>query len=230
MVRAGFKPVLPPAQNATEPMIYLIGGPPRCGKTIIAKALDGSTHVPWFPVDYLSSLVSQYVPEQEYQARFPLGFLRRQQDRSNDKLYSQHSPAEIVGFYQTQTETVWPGLRAFLEYAGIDRQDFVLEGYQIQPRMIHSLRQQDYYGEIEAVFIYRINESEILDRLKYGNPQDNWVAQNTKNEGTLSSIARMVSGYGEYFQSEAQKYGFPSFNMDKDFGGQTEAAIRSLVG
>ena len=211
-------------------MIYLIGGPPRCGKTVIAKDLAGTTGFSWCPTDYLGSVVSQYIAEDEYPARFPLGHLRRVQERSNDRLYSQHTANEIIGLYQTQAQTVWAGLRAFLEYAAVTKQDFVLDGYQIQPRLIHSLSRHELYADIRAVFIYRTDERAILEGFQHGGSPDDWVARNTEDEKTLPKVARMVIEYGKHFHSEAEKYSFRSFDMDVGFEKQKEAVFAYLMG
>ncbi len=38
-------------------MIYLIGGPPRCGKTTLAKEMSKKLEIPWISSDALEVVV-----------------------------------------------------------------------------------------------------------------------------------------------------------------------------
>jgi len=52
-------------------MIYLIGGPPKCGKTTLARELSRKIKVPWIAVDTLQSIVWAYMDKEERLKKFP---------------------------------------------------------------------------------------------------------------------------------------------------------------
>ena len=47
-------------------MIYLIGGPPKCGKTTLAKKLAGKYQIPWISADTLQNIVWAYTPKEKH--------------------------------------------------------------------------------------------------------------------------------------------------------------------
>jgi len=51
--------------------VYLIGGPPKCGKTTLAKTLSKRLSIPWISADTLQNIASVYIPEEEYEKYFP---------------------------------------------------------------------------------------------------------------------------------------------------------------
>lgn len=43
-------------------MIYLIGGPPKCGKSTDARRLAHHTGAAWLPLDSVESVIYHYLP------------------------------------------------------------------------------------------------------------------------------------------------------------------------
>src|SRR5260221_9708886 len=108
-------------------MIYLIGGSPRVGKSTLAKVLAKEKTIPYISADDLASVITPYIPEQEYQVKLPVSFTRVETNYSNDVFYSKYSAEQIVGFYLRQAETLWPGFRNFIKYVLEFNHDFIVE-------------------------------------------------------------------------------------------------------
>jgi len=208
-------------------MIYLIGGSPRCGKTKVAKALAQKTHIPWFPADYLGSVVFQYVPKDERDAKFPLSAIR-DINPSNDFRYSNYTPEQIVNFYHTQAEAIWSGLEAFIKYATHDEQDFILEGYQITPGLLMRL-DEDTKKSIRAVFLYKKDMEDIESGIKKNVDPGDWLIKNTREESTFAKVAEMISVFGVRTLKEAEKCNMPVFNMDGNFDNKVNEVVSSLI-
>ena len=47
-------------------MIYLIGGPPKCGKTTLAKRLSKSLGIPWVSTDTLQCVIKPYINRKDF--------------------------------------------------------------------------------------------------------------------------------------------------------------------
>lgn len=109
-------------------MIYLIGGPPRCGKTTLSRKLSEQLGISCIPADYLMSVMSPYIPKEDVKERLPRWYARVKTEKSNDRLYAEYKPQEIVDFYLTEAGTYWPGINNFIQYALHDNQDFIIEG------------------------------------------------------------------------------------------------------
>lgn len=208
-------------------MIYLIGGSPRCGKTKVAKALAEKTNFPWFPVDYLGAIVSQYIPEEEYDDKFPLSAIR-EIDPSTDFRYSQYTSEEIVEFYHTQAQTTWPGLKSFIEYAIHDEQDFILEGYQITPSLLAQLDDKTKKN-IRPVFLYKSDETDIEVGIKKNIDPGDWLIKNTKDETTFPKVAKMINVFGQRTLKDAEEFNMPVFNMDGNFDDQVREVVKYLI-
>jgi adenylate kinase family enzyme len=56
--------------------VYLIGGPPKCGKTTLAKIMSKRFSIPWISADTLQNIASVYIPEEEHTKYFPHSIAR----------------------------------------------------------------------------------------------------------------------------------------------------------
>lgn len=73
-------------------MIYLIGGPPRCGKTTLAKEMSKKLRIPWVSTDALEVVTRAYVDKGKWQTLYPYSFVRKKGgNRNNDEFYSSYS-------------------------------------------------------------------------------------------------------------------------------------------
>jgi 2-phosphoglycerate kinase len=136
-------------------MIYLIGGSPRTGKSSLAKALAAKTSIPYISADDIASVITPYIPEQEYPEKLPIRFLRKEVNNSNDAFYSKYSAEDIVGFYLRQAVTLWPGFKNFIQYALADNHDFIIEGWQILPNLVNTIGGSENKEKIRTCFLFK---------------------------------------------------------------------------
>ncbi len=78
-------------------MIYLIGGPPKCGKTTLAKEMLKSFGIPWVSTDTLECVIKPYMHEVDFSKKFPVNY---QRGENNDEKYSESSSDKIIEAYQ----------------------------------------------------------------------------------------------------------------------------------
>ena len=136
-------------------MIYLIGGPPRCGKTTLARELSKRLVIPYVPADYLTSAISPYIPQEDVKERLPRWYARIKTEKSNDRLYAEYTPQEIVSFYLVEAETYWPGIKNFILYALHEGQNFIVEGVQFRPDLVQALLHAEGEDNFNAIFLYK---------------------------------------------------------------------------
>jgi 2-phosphoglycerate kinase len=204
-------------------MLYLIGGAPRCGKTTLARHLAQMLGCSYVPADYLGTAFAHYIPVSELPQRYPAWGTA-----TVDERFATYTAAQIIVNYRTKAATVWPGLRAFCEYALMQRHPMVLDGYQLEPRFIHELIEAYPQHSIAAAVLTRTQAARIRADLARTTDSEDWVGQSTTQPITFSRIAEMVSQYSQFFSAEAARYQLASFDMDAGFHDQIAQAVAYL--
>lgn len=204
-------------------MIYLIGGPPKCGKTTLAKAMSRELHIPWISADTLQNIVWAYTSDESKPDLFPRSHLKGE---SNDEDYSIHSAETIIRSYLGQAKTSYDAISMMAETYLIDEDDFIVEGYQVTPEIADRIHQKYGKEQVRAVFLIRNDAKQFVEDTHKSTTPNDWIIRRTKNESTYPKIAKMVVEYSDYFQKEAKKYDLPVFQMDKNFDDQINTLVK----
>ena len=198
-------------------MLYLIGGPPRCGKTTLGSALAKKHRIPYFSIDHITSVIPPYISAERQDESFPLRALRQQVNNDNDRFFERYSSEEIVNVYLKQSETCWPGIRNFINYAIEDEHQLILEGWQILPHLLQEVPSAKRMDKVQVKYLYKTDVRQIVAGLKANKAENDWVLKNTKEEISFTRIAQMISHFGQRINEEASRYGFEAVNMDVGF-------------
>jgi len=210
-------------------MIYLIGGTPRSGKTILAKKLAKDLNISWMSVDTLEGLTQHFTSSADYKKKFPKNILRERTGGSNDKMYSQFSASKITNAYIAQAKSSQDVIAVLVEWLIGGNRDYIIEGYQVTPRLAANLLKKYGKNNIKAVFLGRKNIEKIVEDAKKGRDPDDWFLKKTRDKSTYPKIGAVISMYSNYIKQEANKYDLRYFNMDKDFRSQIIAAKNYLT-
>ena len=209
-------------------MIYLIGGPPRSGKTTLAKALAKKKSIPYFSMDHVTSIITPYISKKAIKNRLPLRMARQETNYSNDTFYARYSSKKVIGLYLRQAQTFWPGIENFVKYAIQDDHGLILEGWQITPRLASSLVTPENKEKIKVIFLYKIDPKEIISGLKSNKDKNDWAIKNTRCKETFPALAKMLSHFGTHIRVESKKHHFQAINMDIDFKHRIKNALDEL--
>ncbi|MFA5925640.1 MAG: hypothetical protein WC831_01790 [Parcubacteria group bacterium] len=209
-------------------MIYLIGGPPKCGKTTLAKKLSKHLEVQWISADTLQSIAFAYTVKKDVPKKFPWRVARKKAGRGNDLAFSAYSSAQIVRKYRSQAKATWPAIDMVAASEINDRNDYIIEGYQVEPRLADKLTKKYGKKNIRTIFLIRTDKQTLLKDIKKSTTLNDWIKSRTKNEETFGKIAEMISRYGLEIGRETKKYKIPALNMDKNFEGQIREVIKFL--
>jgi len=208
-------------------MLYVIGGPPRTGKTTLASALMRRTSFPYFSIDHIAQAIIPYIPDADHAARLPLRVAIQDSQYSNDAFYTKHSPESIVAFYQQQAATLWSGIEHFIKYALRADHDLIIEGWQILPSRLRSL--VEARDRIRVVFLYKLREADIVSGLKSHRAKNDWVVANTQRQETFIAIGKMISCFGAVTEHEAAANDFRAVNTDSDFQATIMQTVEFLL-
>ena len=212
-------------------MIYLIGGPPRCGKTTVARRLASAVGCSWVQTDWLESAFSAYVPPGEHEPRRLDPGRDVPRESWNDVVYATFSAVEIIAYYRAMAERAWPGVRTMIEYALFDEEDFIIEGYHIDPALVQRFLAAADPGtarEVRAAFLVREDRADILAGIGRGGHKNDWVLTKTRQDATFERIAEMIVQYSVVVRADAERAGFVVHSVDGDFDRQVARAVELL--
>lgn len=205
--------------------VFLIGGPPKCGKTTLAKILSQRLNISQISADTLQNVVRSFVDQKDYKKFFPLRAIKGQ---DNDETYSQNSSDTIINAYVEQGKTSCEAISVVTETYLVNKEDFIIEGYQITPQIVNQIIQKYGNEKIRAIFLVKNNVNKFVEDIYKSSTPNDWIIKNTKDKNTFFRIAKMITEYSKYFNDEAKKYNFTVMNMDHNFEAQIEKAISFL--
>lgn len=143
-------------------MIYLIGGPPKCGKTTLAKKLSRELNIQWVASDTLQVVareyVSKYASKKEMDELYPHN---AQKGETNDETYSLHTPKQIAHNYMKQAKASYDAVDMFSICEITDGNDYIIEGYHVTPQLAARLIKQYGHKNFRVLFLYKADLKKI---------------------------------------------------------------------
>jgi hypothetical protein len=73
-------------------------------------------------------------------------------------------------------------------------------------------------GPAVAVYLVDTDEKEILRRIQRPMSKNDWLLQHTKDNKTFVTAAKVFRAYGSYYEKEANKHSFITYNPRLGFG------------
>ncbi|MDQ3245028.1 MAG: hypothetical protein M3P22_01625 [bacterium] len=206
-------------------MIYLIGGPPKCGKTTLAKILSRELSVPWISADTLQNIAWSYLPKDEHLTCFPHRYIKGD---SNDDTYSKNSAEEIIEGYIQQGKTSYKAINMIVETMIADEDSYIVEGYQVSPEIVYQVIKKYGKENVRCLFLVKHNEEKFIENIRKSTTQNDWIVRKTKEESTFDKIAHMISLYSKHVEKEAKKYNFKIISTDHDFKENMNESVSYL--
>lgn len=209
-------------------MIYFIGGPPRCGKTTLAKYMSKKLQIPWISCDTLEVISGAYMTKAKWDKTHPYNRLRRIH-KTNDRFYEALSTRKIVNVLRKEAHATFAAIDMMAICEIKDGNDYIVEGYHLEPRFIWTLVKKYGKKNIKAVFLTKFDAEKFAQDVHESTTPNDWLIRCTKNKETFVRVGEMVSLYSFTFEKEAKKYGFQTMCMDQDFTKQMSKAIIILT-
>jgi 2-phosphoglycerate kinase len=197
--------------------IFLIGGPPKCGKTTLAKELSTKLNIPWISVDSLQNIVYEYADKNFRNKNFPH---KNMKGDTNDETYTLNSVENIINAYIDQGKTSYNAISMLVESQLVDKDNYIIEGYHITPEFVNQIISKFGNDNIVPIFLVKTDKDEFIKNIQKSTTPNDWIINKTKNLETFSKIADMVVNYSKYFELEAKKYNFSITSMDQNFSQQ----------
>lgn len=209
-------------------MIYLIGGPPKCGKTTLSKKISKEYGIPWISSDSLQVVTREYVRKysspDEIEKLYPHSVSR---GKSNDENFSRNTPRQIAKKYLKQAKTSHLAIDMFILAELYDGNDFVIEGYHITPQLVSKLIKKHGKKHIKCIFLVKKDEKAFVESIHKSTTPNDWIIKRTTDQKkTYPKIAEMIRYFGEQIEKEAKKRKLRVLLMDQNFDAQIQNALK----
>jgi 2-phosphoglycerate kinase len=190
-------------------MIIFIGGPPRAGKSILAKKLVKSHRVSLIPTDSLRQGAIALQGVSKNSSLFAV--ISKGEWESPEKYYSQYSTKEAVKFQNQESGQVAKLVKGFVE--SIDYQDldnYVFEGVALMPQFF-SKEFLERYG----INFFCVGNTNVDQFLKYSwknrSPGD-WLEKESFE--TFKKVIKYSVEFSKQIKKQCQKNNIDYFEID----------------
>ena len=178
-------------------MLYIIGGAPRVGKTIIAQEFLERANVPFLSLDLLKMSLVKGMPQ---------------------------AGIDPMDTSSVVAEQMWPIVRGLSLTILENERDHLIEGDAILPSHAQELA-DEFPGDVRACFLgfENANSSERLLTIRHQPGPEDWLRQFDDHE-VLSMIDEMIV-YSRQLREDAGARGIPYFENLDDFGAFKELVL-----
>ena len=203
-------------------MIYLIGGAPRLGKSVLAKVLMERTGTPWLSSDALRSAFYAMTPKRERGALFPCTGAE-----DNDEVFKQ-SISVTVKNQLREAHSTSEGVFAFLQDHMNMESPLILEGVHLLPKDVAAFIQRNsaQRKNIRVVYLVDSDPKNVLRGLLANTDPHDWL-KGAKPK-TYEKVAEFIVVLKEYIQKEEKKYRLPIFMRTSHFQKGMRACLAML--
>jgi 2-phosphoglycerate kinase len=180
-------------------MIYLVGGSPRVGKTILGQQIAAKLHIGWISTDILMTL---------------LGMTNVEGIKTEWNAAPEALAANAEWFFPYLERFIW-GVNSMAE-------QYVIEGVDFLPAQVVQLSTQYHIRSVflgcSSMTLERLDQFPGRSRGYSGLP-----------EGMRRQIAQDVPAMSEFFRQEAERFGYPYLDMVSDFPQRLHEAEAMLT-
>ena len=120
-------------------MIFLIGGPPRVGKSILSGEIRQKRAVSVVSTDTLGAVLENVLGPEEAPDLFVFGKFHEMPMAERVKLIMK-DPAVLIDYVRKESYVVWKAVEAFIRRENDEGRDALIEGVVVLPELISQLK------------------------------------------------------------------------------------------
>lgn len=206
-------------------MIYFLGGPPRVGKSIIARAITTQHGISAVSTDSLGAVLETVLDPEAEPGLFAVNRFNEMSEADRIGLMASDTTRRI-DYQIEESVAVWRAVVPFVLREQEEGRDLVVEGVAVLPALVARLEGVAY----RVVFVgnqgYR--QQENIKRSASENEHD-WMRR--AGDDYIDAFATFVVAMSSYIEKEAHRYGFEYVEMDgKPFNDAVAEVVAWLVG
>ena len=204
-------------------MIFLLGGPPRVGKSIISSEIRQKHAVSVVSTDTLGAVLENVLSPDTAPDLFVFGKFNEMSMAEQAKLIMA-DPTELIDYVRRESHIVWKAVEAFVRRENDEGRDVLIEGVAVLPELMSQL--EDIPHRVAFIGNQGENQKENIKKSAEENEHD-WMRD--VSDQYIGAFAMFVKRMSAHIEQEAKKYGFQYIEMDKEsFGDATEKVMKSL--
>jgi 2-phosphoglycerate kinase len=204
-------------------MIYLIGGPPRVGKSRISSEIRQKHAVSVVSTDTLGAVLESVLSPEAAPDLFVFGKFSEMPTEERVKS-AMTDPAELVDYVRRESHVVWKAVEAFIRRENNEGRDALIEGVAILPELMSRIEDIPH----RVVFIGNRGENH-QENIKKSAEEDECDWMRGASDQYIGAFAVFVRQMSAYIEQEAKKYGFEYIEMGKEpLGDVTKKVMKSL--
>ena len=214
-----------PANNALE-RTYFIGGPPRVGKTTLAYRLGEKIKGHVVSTDAIRNSAKKVCADKTG----PL-FMINQYNEFSEAYWTnryQNKPQKVIEDQNNESKAIWRSVISFCNMFCEDAVNHIVEGIAVLPELVETMEHKPKH----IFFVGNTKDDHVEAILDYGKrfPEQDWIAALEYSEEKARAFANYVKYMSIHFKEEAEKYGYPYFEMsDDNFDARVEQIISEGV-
>jgi 2-phosphoglycerate kinase len=204
-------------------VIFLLGGPPRVGKSIVSREIRQKYPVSVVSTDSLCAVLESVLSPEEEPDLFVLRRFREMPMAEQAEAITQ-DPAQLIDYVRKESHVVWRAVEALVRREDDEGREALIEGVAVLPELVSQIEDVPR----RAVFVGNQGENhkENIKRFAEENEHD-WMR--SASDRYMDALAGFVRRMSVYIEQEARKYGFEYIAMDKEpFGDVAGMAMESL--
>ena len=204
-------------------MIFLIGGPPRVGKSILSGEIRQKRAVSVVSTDTLGAVLENVLSPEAAPDLFVFGKFHEMPMAERVKLIMK-DPAELIDYVRKESYVVWKAVEAFIRRENDEGRDLLIEGVAILPELMRQLEDIPH----RAVFIGN-QGANLKENIRKSAKENDYDWMRGVSDQFIGAFALFVKQMSGYIEQETKQYGFKYIEMDKkQFGDVTEDVMKSL--
>ena len=205
-------------------MIYFLGGPPRVGKSIIAKTITSKHGINVVSTDSLGAVLENVLDPELEPGLFIVNRFNEMcvQDRIDLMV---KSTTERINYQIEENRAVWKAVVPFVQRERDEGRDVVVEGVAILPELVNQLENVDF----RVVFIGN-QGNEHKENIKRSAQEIGHDWMQDASDKYVEAFAVFVKEMSRYIEREAHIYGFNYIEISsKPFDDAVCQVVDSLL-
>lgn len=214
-----------PDNNALD-RTYFVGGAPRIGKTILSLMLAEKIRGHFVSTDSIRNAAKKACNDKDSD----LFILNKTEHIPEEEWLKDHNelPEKVIEYQNRESIALWPSIVSFCNSFCEDNAVHVVEGVALLPSLVAQMKNKPYH----IFYVGNTNEKHVHAMIDFASksPHWDWMGASGYSDEKIRAMANFVKKMSFYFKNEAEKFGFPYYEIhDDDFEGSISKIIEGIT-